>query len=172
MKPKKSIIILIVLILGGGLYVYAHYFLMPQWQLLKQTSSLYAERQAYLERLENNDLAVLEKQVAELSLKESDLRNSLPPEIDKPDILLTVYNLAKDNGVSPQTLDYEPIKDEAGFFSMGMTFTCTGPLEKVFALVEQLRKETKYILIVDSMNLAEREGDYAVTMRLVAHLYK
>ena len=152
MKQKNQIRILIALILIGGFYAYFEYLLMPQWQVLKHTSALFEERKAYLERLENTDLTSLEQKVTELTLEEVNLRNSLPKTLDKPDIMLTIYNLAKINGISPQTLTYEPIQDEGQFYTMGMNFACTGPLENVFALVEQFRQGPKYVFTLDTID--------------------
>jgi type IV pilus assembly protein PilO len=92
--------------------------------------------------------------------------------MDKPGIMLTVYNLTKKNGLSPGNLNYEEIKDEGSYLTMGMTFSCTGSLENIYALLNQFLTDNPYILALDSINFSEGENGTAANMRLIAYVYK
>lgn len=173
-KQKQQVLVLAAIVLAGGLYAYFQFLLYPEWVGLKAESAQLAARQAYLERLENSnkDYAALKQQASALKTQLAALDKKTPKKMDKPDIMLTIYNMAKRNGVSPQSLAYEDIKDEGSSYSMGMNFSCTGPAENIYALIDQFQKGDKYILALDSISLNQGENASTANMRLVAYAYK
>lgn len=173
-KQKNQILILLGVIMTGVLYVYIQYFFLPQLGVLKEKTDHLAARQAYLWKLEENDriLPSLKEQAQDLTVQASALDKSVPKKVDKPDIMLTVYNLAKKNALNPKNLNYEPVKDEGGFYTMGMNFDCTGSAESVYRLAEQFLQGNKYIFVLDSISMSPGEGGVSAKMRLVAYIYK
>ncbi len=99
-------------------------------------------------------LSSLKDEAKDLKAQVSVLDKKVPKKMDKPDIMLTIYNMARNNGLSPESLSYEPIKDEGSHLTMGMSFTCTGPAENIYALVEQFLTGNKYIFALDSISFS------------------
>lgn len=174
-KQKSQILILAVVIILGFLYAYIQYFFIPEWGILKGKNTEVSERREYLTKLEESYriLPDLQEEVKALETQASTLEKKVPMKLDKPDIMLTIYNLAKDNGISPKSLSYEPVTDEGNYLTMGMTFSCTGPVENIYTLVEKFLNGNKYIFALDSINFSkEEDGTSTVDMRIVAYVYK
>lgn len=173
-KQKNQLLILVVLIVAGALYAYIQYLFLPQFAVLKEETAHLAERKAYLTKLEENFkiLPSLKEQVKVLTAQAGELSRDIPLKADKPDIMLSIYNMAKDNGLNPLSLNYSPVKEEAGIITMGMDFTCTGPEENVYALVEKFFEDNKYIFALDSISINPGEGGVSAKMHLVAYFYR
>ncbi|NLI91836.1 MAG: type 4a pilus biogenesis protein PilO [Peptococcaceae bacterium] len=173
-KQKNQILFLAAVIVLGILYAYVQYLFIPEWGVLKQKTAQVSERQAYLTRMENSykDFSALKQQSSSLKAQVSVLDKKVPKKLDKPDIMLTIYNLAKNNGLSPKSLTYEPIKDEGQYLTMGMNFSCTGPAENIYTLVDQFLKGNKYIFALDSISFTSNKDGSTANMRIVAYAYK
>lgn len=174
-KQKNQILILAGVVIVGFLYAYIQYFFIPQWSVLKGKNAEVSERREYLTQLEESYKVYpsLKEEVQSLKSEVSTLEKKVPVKLDKPDIMLTVYNLAKNNGISPKSLSYEPIKDEGNYLTMGMSFYCTGPAENIYTLVEKFLSGNKYIFALDSISLGQDEsGSTSANMRIVAYVYK
>jgi type IV pilus assembly protein PilO len=173
-KQKNQIIILLAVIFLGVLYAFIQYLFLPQWDILKEKSAHIAERQAYLKKLEENDkiLSSLKDQALDLTAQVSMLDKKIPKKLDKPNIMLTIYSMAKNIGLSPKSLNYDPINDEGEFYSMGMNFFCAGSAENIYTFTEQFLNVDKYTFTLDSISISPGEGGVSANMRLVAYAYK
>jgi Tfp pilus assembly protein PilO len=173
-KPKNQIIILIAFIILGVVYAYIQYLFIPQWNILKDGSAYIAEREAYLHKLEENDkiLPNLKSRTLDITAQAVMLDKQITKKLDKPNIMLTIYSMAKNVGLNPKSLNYEPIYDEGEYFSMGMNFSCGGSAESVFTLVEQLSNVDKHTFALDSISIVSVEGGVSADLRLVAYAYK
>ncbi len=173
-KHKNQIIILVAVIGIGLLYAYIQNLFIPQWANLKDISAYAAERQAYLAKLEESYkvLSTLEEEAVDLEVQASILDNKMPKKLDKPDIMLTIYSMAKKNGLAPKSLGYEAIQDEGAFLSMPMTFSCTGPQANVYTLLQQFLNNNKYIFTLDSISFSQKNEETTTTMLIVAYAYK
>lgn len=173
-KQKSQIYIMLAVILFGSLYVYIQYLFLPQWNVIKEKSAHLSAIQGQLTKLEDSSkiLSDLQQQQKDLMVQVSELANKVPKKLDKPDIMLTVSSMAKSNGLSPKSLSYDPLKEEDGIYSMGLNFSCTGPEENVYNLVEDFLKGNKYIFALDSISISPAEGGVSASMRLVTYGYK
>ena len=170
-KQKKQFIALILVILFGFMYAYIQFLFTPQWSNLNNLSAEIAQRQAHLERLEENYkiLSTVKQNAQDLTILQTELKERIPTDLDKPDIMMIVYTMAKDNGLSPGTLSFESVRQEGETMTMGMGFTCTGSRENINNLVEQFLEGSKYILVLDSISYSGSEELVSADMRLTAY---
>lgn len=173
-KYKTQILILISVLLLGGLYVYFQFLLFPKLDVLKSQSSYLKERQMYLMKLEDSSkiLPNLEKQIVNLNAEVSALDEKIPKEMDKPEIMLILYNMAKNNELKPQSIEYEAIEDEVIYYKLGLNFSCSGSIENIYLFIEQVLKQKKYIFALDSINISFGEEETSAKIRLVSYTYK
>jgi len=173
-KQKNQLLILIAVIMVGILYAYIQYLFIPQWSILVEKSAQVSDRKAYLTRLEESyqGFSVLKEQAVDLKAQVSTLDSKIPKKLDKPDIMVTIYNMAKKNAVIPQSLSYEPVKDEGGYLTMGMNFSCVGSPENIYTLVQQFQEGNPYIFVLDSIQFGEGGGPTQTNMRIVAYVYQ
>lgn len=172
-KQKNQIFILIFIILVGLLYVYVQYLFLPQMAILKGQTNYLTERKAYLENLKDNAsrLPELQEQKALLQVRADELEKRVPRDLDKPEIMLTVYNLAKAYGVTPHSLNFDQPKEEGGFTAMGLDFACSGSEGDIYTLAEEFGKGRDYIFALDSISIEPGETEVSARMKLKAYGY-
>jgi len=173
MRMKKNGILITGLIILFGIgYVY---LLAGQCGVLQENSDQLREREAYLVTLQNNyiNLSGLKQEQTDLTAQAAELDLTVPKNLVKPDMMVFIFNLAKDSGINSQNLTFEEMKDEGSYSSLAMNFSCTGPTAKIYAFVERLRKVSQYNLALDSIQVTEGEEDTAAArIRIIAYGYK
>ncbi len=170
-KQINRFTILILIVVLGFFYAYFKFLFIPQWTELRDISAQISNRQFYLERLQENNknIDTLRQNVLELTASKAELKERVPDELDYPDIMMTVYNLAKDNGLSPKKLSFDSVKQEGQTVTLGMSFTCTGPKDNIHALVEQFLNGNEYIFVLDSISYSGSEEEISANMKLTAY---
>lgn len=170
-KQINQFIILTLVVVLGFIYAYFKFLFIPQYNELKDISAHLSQRQIYLERLQENYkiLSTLKQNVVELTVTETELKEKIPVELDYPDIMMTVYTMAKDNGLSPQNLSFESLKLEGQTVTLGMSFTCTGPKDNTHTLVEQFLNGNKYIFVLNSISYSGPDEEISANMKLTAY---
>ncbi|HHV63655.1 MAG TPA: type 4a pilus biogenesis protein PilO [Peptococcaceae bacterium] len=172
-KEKNQILILLALVLFGVLYAYVQYLFLPQLSILKDKTAYLTAREAYLQKLEDNSkiLSSLKSQVVVLNTQAAKLEQEIPIYADKPDMMLTIYNMAKRFGLSPLSLNYSPLQEEDGYYTMGIDFTCKGPEHQVYALVRSLLRNTDYIFALDNISIRPGTEGVSANMHFIAYFY-
>lgn len=170
-KQINQFIILTLVVVLGIVYAYFKFMFIPQYNELKDVSAHLSQRQLYLERLEENYkiLSTLKQDVVELTALETEFEEQIPSDLDFPDIMMTVYAMAKDNGISPKNLSYEALKQEGQTVTLGMSFSCTGPKDNIHTLVEQFLDGNKYIFVLDSISYSGPDEEISANMQLTAY---
>jgi type IV pilus assembly protein PilO len=173
MKKKGILITGLIILIGIG-YVY---LLVGQFGVLQKTSAQLYERKAYLVTLQDNyiNFSGLKQEQTDLTAQAAELDLSIPKDLVKPDIMVFIFNLARNSGINPQDLTFEEMKDEGGYSSLAMNFSCTGSAANSYAFMEQLRKVSQYNLALDSIQVTEGEADTAAAsakIRIIAYGYK
>lgn len=170
-KQINQFIILTLVVVLGFVYAYFKFMFIPQYNELRDISAHLSQRQIYLARLQENYkvLSTLKQNVVELTVTETELKEKIPVELDYPDIMMTVYTMAKDNGLSPKNLSFESIKQEGQTVTLGMSFTCTGPKDNTHTLVEQFLNGNKYIFVLNSISYSRPEDEISANMKLTAY---
>ncbi len=170
-KQINQFIILTLVVVLGFVYAYFKFMFIPQWTELKDISAQISNRQIYLERLQENYkiLSTLKQNVVELTVTETEFKEKIPVELDYPDIMMTIYTMANNNGLSPSNLSFESLKQEGQTVTLGMSFTCKGPKANIHTLVEQFLNGNEYIFVLDSISYSGPDEEISANMKLTAY---
>jgi len=117
--------------------------------------------------LEN--VAALRQDVMELTVAETNLKDRIPAELDYPNIMMTVYTMAKNNGLNPKNISYESIAQQGQTVTLGLSFTCTGSRDNIYTLAEQFLKGDEYLFVLDSISVSGSPEESSATMILTAY---
>ncbi len=173
-KPRRQILILGVLVLLCFLWIDVTYLFIPRLSILQEKTALVSQRAAYLAELQKNyrNYSAIKAQAVSFKAEVAKLDQDIPKIVDKPQIMLTVYNLAKSNGIKPISLKFEPLKEQGSYSSMTMTFFCSGPTENMLTLVEQFQKGKIYLFALNSININQGNQQATASMSITAYFYK
>lgn len=173
-KQRNQIVFFGLIIAIGLLYIYVQYLFLPQLAVLKEMTAFVASRQDFLAEVEESskNLPALKEQVSDLESEAGVLNKKVPKDADMPDMTLTIYNLAKNTGLTPVNLNFDSIKDHGGYLTIGMTFSCTGEANNIYSLVEKFLKGNKYIFALESISVIPQNSVMSANMKLIAYIYK
>jgi len=173
-KYKIKVVILFLIISCIILYVYANYYFVPKWGIIQQQKIVLNEKKSYLEKLQLNyaKLSELQYEVNELNIQNIELDKKISEEVKKPEITKYLYTLSKNNGIVPEDLSFEPIQENEGSYSLGMNLNFTGSIANIFKFVNLLQKDTKYQIVLDTINLNKTDALVSANVRIVAYVYK
>lgn len=154
-KEKKQKITLVIILGLGIIYAYANYLFIPKWamiqtqrdQILKKTGS-YEKLLVYQSNQEElaKTIAVLESEAKALSAK-------IPSQLDKPQIMVDIYTMAKLHAVDPQTLKFEPIQTVGDHQELAMNLSYSGQVENIINLIDDLQNTSLHKFALRSVNL-------------------
>ena len=173
-KPYKQIAILTIIIAVTLITLYVVYLFIPQLSVIQAKTQLVKEKTDYLAKMERGyrNYSQLEEQAADLSTQISVLENEILKVMDKPEIVLTVYNTAKQSGVQPVGLSFGTFEEKGTYAVLPLDFSCEGPYNKVMALIRELQQGSQYYFTLDSMNYKQQGDKVNARMRLLCCFYK
>lgn len=161
MKKEQRQKILLAVLLGAGLiYAYATYLLIPEWAKIKTLQQTLGQRQGYYRQLQGyeQNKAGLQAEISQLQGKLKQATLSVPGRIDKPQLMVYVYTVAKRNKVNGQALKFEPIQPKGFYQTMPLTITCEGKPEDVFRFLQDLKNGSEQRLVAQSVSLTQQQG--------------
>lgn len=170
-KETKQLLFLFTLIGIGLIYFYINYLFMPQWSNIKQLEEINAERKSYHELLltyESNS-TTLQKELDTVQLAYSDLMEQIPQKIDKPELVISLYNEAKVNQVQPETVVFGTLETRDGYLVQPITFICLGGSQNVFQMINTLQNNSAYKFALDSVNFTNQGDLLRGEMQLLAY---
>lgn len=172
MKKEQGQKIILAVLLGIGLvYLYANYLFLPQWKNIQRLQQQLTTRQGYYSRLLSykHDPSGLQQQVQGLQsqLKESGGQN--PIGLDKPQILVYLYSVAKHYAVVPQSVAFEPLQNKGFYQELPLTFVAKGKPSDVLAMIESLQQGVSPRLTTHSVSLKVDKGVMSVNLKLAAY---
>lgn len=172
MKNKEQIqkIALIVLLAFGALYTYGSMFLMPKWNQIQQLSEQFHARQAEFEILvgltsRQTELLEQMKNAEQQLLQES---QKIPVSLDKPLLMMNLYNLAKQVAVSPESISFEQVQNKGFYQQITMKFVCIGSSANIINLIRELQSGHNLIAI-QNVNFSEQKGLIHLELTLNAY---
>lgn len=156
MKKEKKQKIALAIILGLTLvYAYINYLFLPKWTLLqKQREQLQNSLNSYQQLLsfQSNQVG-LAKTSASLEGEAKELTALIPSQLDKPDIMVDIYTIAKLHAVEPQTLKFEPIQNKGDHQELAMNLSCSGQTEDILSLIYNIEHTPLHKFALQSTNL-------------------
>lgn len=170
-KEKLEIIALILFVMFGLVYAYMTLLFLPEWMVIQSsTSQLYAEKDHYQELLTyQKNQNGLQQEIKTLETKVLQLNFQLPNRLDKPQIMVGLYTLAKQHSVIPQTIAYEQAQNKGTYQEMGMSFSCLGKTANILTLIQDLQFGGSQRLAIKSINLSVLQGIMRAELKLTAY---
>lgn len=172
MKNKEQIqkLVLLLLIVFAILYSYANYVFFPQVNHILELRRQVIQSQALLQQLTyfNKNSGMLEQQI--LSAQEQVKKGSeqVPAQLDKPQLAVDVYDMAKLHGVSSETFRFDKIQSQGTYQMMGMNFVGSGQASNILGFVQDLQT-SKDLLAVQGITLTANQGSMHVEVAIMAY---
>ena len=170
-KEKLQIILLIIFVISGLSYAYMTLLFSPEWTVIQNvTSQLHAQEKHYQELLTyQKDQSGLQQEIKTLETKVLQLNSQLPNRLDKPQIMVGLYTLAKQHLVYPQTIAFEPAQTKGTYQELGMSFSCLGKTSDILALIQDLQFGGTQRLAIKSISLTGSQGNMRAELKLTAN---
>lgn len=170
-KDHVEKLVLLLLILAGAVYAYITYFLLPRVDVIKGDLRRLAERKTYYAVVQSYaaDLSGLQRKIDTVKNQVNRQAQGIPSRLDKPQIMVDLYQMAKARGVYPQTLKFEPQKSQGSYEEMALTFTCLGNPGDVLNLLQDLQQYSKQKFAITSTSLVTEKGVMTAELKLNAY---
>ncbi len=170
-KEKMEFMILVIVVLFGLGSAYYKFFFMPEWLVIQSsTQQLNAQKDHYRQLLgyqQNQD--GLQQDIKTMETKVLQLNSQLPAQVDNPQRMVGLYNLAKQHSVTPQSIAFEQAQTKGAYQEMGMSFSCLGQTADILTLIQDLQFGGSQRLAIKSMNLSVSEGIMRAELKLTAY---
>jgi len=170
-KEKLEIIVLILFVMIGLGYAYSKFLFLPEWMLIQSsTSQLTTQKGQYQELLTyQKNPSGLQQEIKTLETKVLQLNSQLPNSLDKPQLMVGLYTLAKQHSVIPQTIAFEQAQTKGTYQELGLSFSCLGKTSDILALIQDLQFGGSQRLAVKSVNLSVAQGIMRAELKLTAY---
>ena len=146
----------LVLIIGIALiYAYINFLFLPKWTSIQQQREQLQKKQAYYQQMLSNqsDQTGLKKTIEGLEGQAKELTAQIPSQLDKPKIMVDIYTIAKLHSINPQTLKFEPIQKKGDHQELAMNLSCSGQIEDILSLIEELAHTPLQKFALQSINI-------------------
>jgi len=170
-KERLQIITLVLVIIFGISYAYIKFLFLPEWTVIQgDTNRLRSLENQYQELLvyQRNQNG-LGEEIKTLEAKVFQLNAQLPTRIDKPQLMVGLYTLAKQHSVIPQTIAFEQAQAKGAYQEMGVSFSCLGKTADILTLIQEVQFGGNQRLAIKSTNLSVQQGIMRAELKLVAY---
>ncbi|WP_088226202.1 hypothetical protein [Desulfosporosinus sp. FKB] len=173
-KEKIEIIILIFFVFLGLLYAYISFAFLPEWIIIQKSKSQLKAQQEYYQKLltYQKNKSQLQLDINELKSKVTQLNSQVPNGLDKPQIMVQLYNLSKQHAVIPQKITFEKTQAKSSFETIGISFSCDGKSDDIQAMIHELQFGKTQRMAINSINLTISEGTMHAELKLLTYIDK
>lgn len=169
-KERLQVIILLLIIMFGISYAYVKFLFLPQWTVIQgDTNQLLSLQNQYQELLTyQKNRTGLQQDIKTLKNKVLQLKAQLPNQLDKPQLMVGLYTLAKQHAVDPQSVAFEQAQTKGSYQEMGISFSCSGKTADILAMIHDLQFGGGQRLAVKSVSLTGSQGSMRADLKLTA----
>jgi Tfp pilus assembly protein PilO len=164
-KEQMQKIALVAIVLFGIIYVYFSNILSPQWDKITQLEQQKLQRQALLQKLtiQKEHLAKLQQQISDdqVLIKKGSVK--VPAAINKPQLTVDIYNLAKQHGISPDNLRFDKIQNKGTYQEMGIDFTGSGQITDILSFIRDIQK-SQDLITIQNISLTAQTNNVQTSM--------
>jgi type IV pilus assembly protein PilO len=173
-KQTFQLLFLILLISSGLIYGYYTYLLAPEWSNIQNVKAQISQKQNRYELLASyqNNPFTLQDELRNLENQKAKLSAQIPAVLDKPVLVVSLYDLAKANSVQPESVTFDSPQTKDGLLAQPLTFLCHGGADNVLATITKLQLDPKYKLALQSVTLTSKEGTLQAEIKLIAYAIK
>ncbi|MGC7873706.1 type 4a pilus biogenesis protein PilO [Desulfosporosinus sp. SYSU MS00001] len=169
-KEKLQRIILAAIIMFGICYAYSKFLLLPHWEVIQNNNQRLKSLQNQYQELLNyqKDRTSLQKDIIMLENRVLQLKKQLPSRLDKPELMVELYTLAKQHGVNPQSISFDQSQNKGLYQEMGISLSCLGKTTDLLSFIHDLQFGRGQRMGIKSINLAGSQGNMRVDLKLTA----
>ncbi len=169
-KEKLEKIVLVFFIIIGLGYSYIEFLFLPEWTAIQSsTNQLHTKESNYQELLTyQKNQSGLQQEIKTLETKVMQLNAQIPNRLDKPQLMVALYTLAKQHSVYPQSIGYDKPQTKGFYQEMGVSFSCLGKPTDILAMIHDLQFGGTERLAISSINLTVSQGTMRAELKLAA----
>ncbi|MCG3203906.1 MAG: hypothetical protein KCHDKBKB_00583 [Elusimicrobia bacterium] len=178
-KQQQNLIVMLVLFIGGGGYVYWNYMLKPALQNIATRKEKYAELVSKIETAERQArrLPALQNELAKLEADLINLEKQLPKDKDVPNILRILTREAIQEGLQFMRLAPKPLNKQEFFEIIPFDLQFTGTVHALARFLTSLGQQDR---IFQAQNISltpgggtqgEQQGVVNLNMNLTIQTY-
>lgn len=157
-KQKMQIIILIALIFIGLTYAYYIYLFQPKWQSIQQEKDKLSKLETQYQQLAayQNNKTGLQKDIESSKEKTDEQGQNIISHIDKPQLLVDLFSLAKNCNVTPISLGLGDVNKKDNTESITIDLKVSGDTDNILTLITALQTTSLENLAIQSINLVPK----------------
>lgn len=169
-KEQAQKLFLLLLVVFAVLYSYANYIFLPQWNHLVDLRQQVQQSQALLQKLTyySQHRASLEQQISAAQEQLIKGTEQVPALINKPQLTVDIYSMAKLRGVIPDSIKFDKIQSQGSSQTMGVHFSGSGQAVSILEFVQDLHK-SKDLLSVQEFTISANQGSMHVELGITAY---
>jgi len=170
-KEQREKMLLVLVVVFGVIYLYVNYLFLPEWSNIQHQSKVLNERRNYYTDLTKYQAQVteLQQEIHNLESEIEKLKAQIPGSLDKPQLMVYLYETAKAFKVTPQNLSFEQIQNKGSYQALGMSFNCTGSPADVLGMIQKLQSTITPRLTIQGVNLSVQQGVMRAELKLTAY---
>ncbi len=170
-KETLEKVLLAVLLFGVIVYSYITYLLSPELSSLEKLNAELQVKQGRYEQLlvYQEDKTGLQEEIKRLEVENTVLNAQIPSLLDKPQIMMYIYSVAKSTQVEPVSLNFEQSKSSEDVQSMVLSFSGLGKVNDVLAFIKKIQFEGAQKMGIQSVNLVNQNGTIKADIKFVAY---
>jgi type IV pilus assembly protein PilO len=170
-KEESQKIILFLIILFGICYAYYSYLFVPEWSEIQKSNSQLHERQGYYQRLlaYSANASEIAKEIKTVEAQQNQLISQTTTKLDKPQLLVYLYNLAKHNQVESDKVVFGQPQDKGTYKELPLTFTFSGKVNEVLSMIQNLQFTGTQRFAIQSTKLTDKQGILQVELKMTIY---
>ncbi len=170
-KESRQVFLLVVLLVVGVSYAYYTYLFTPKWADIQTLKGMYQQRQSRYELLlgYSGQEAYLSAEIKNLEKQSEELWKQIPSAIHKPDIVVELYTIAKQNQVEPLHVSFGETQGEKDYIAQRLVLNCRGSQEQITKLINDLQSANDQRFTLASLNFVHSEGVLNGEIHLIAY---
>jgi len=170
-KEDIQKIVLLLIVAFGICYSYYTYLFVPEWKVIQTSTARLNEREVYYQRLISYaaNVSEIDKEMKLLDNQQKQLLSQTLTKLDKPKILVYLYNLAKQYNVVPDKVVFGQPLDKGTYQELPLTFTFSGKVDVILSLINHLQYSGTQRFAIQSTKFNDQEGILMVELKLVVY---
>lgn len=170
-KEALEKVLLMVLLFGVLVYSYNTFLLRPELSTLEKLNTELQAKQSRYEQLlvYQEDKIGFEEEIKRLEAENTTLDAQIPSSLDKPQMMMYIYSVAKSTQVEPVSLNFEQSKNSEEVQSMVLSFSCLGKINDVLVFMKKIQFEGTQKMGIQSVNLVNQNGTLKADIKFVAY---
>lgn len=170
-KEEIQKIVLLLIIAFGICYSYYSYLFLPEWGVIQTNTTQLNERQDYYQRLVvyAANASDIEKETKLLEAEQKMLLSETSAKLDKPEIIVYLYNLLKQYEIVPDKVVFGQSLNKGTYQELPLTLTFSGNIDVVLRLINNLQYLGTQRFAIQSTKFTNQQGKILVELKLVTY---